>query len=91
MLDSCRVLEQEGFEVTYLPVQSNGIIRLQVITRGELCIDPLCTLVQLIVLRCYFCCCQELEAAIRPDTVLVSIMMVNNEIGVKQPIKHIGR
>lgn len=31
-MDSCRVLEQEGFEVTYLPVQSNGIIRLEVIT-----------------------------------------------------------
>ena len=35
-------------------------------------------------------CCQELEATIRPDTVLVSIMTVNNEIGVMQPIKEIG-
>lgn len=34
---------------------------------------------------------QELEAAIRPDTSLVSVMTVNNEIGVKQPIKEIGK
>ncbi|BGP21054.1 hypothetical protein JCM10213_007572 [Rhodosporidiobolus nylandii] len=61
VLDSCRVLQDEGFDVTYLPVQQNGVIDLK-----------------------------ELEAAIRPDTVLVSIMMVNNEIGTIQPIKEIG-
>ncbi|XP_060881069.1 cysteine desulfurase isoform X2 [Metopolophium dirhodum] len=62
VLDSCRALEGEGFEVTYLPVCSTGIISLD-----------------------------ELESAIRPDTALVSIMAVNNEIGVKQPIKEIGK
>ncbi|WAR13507.1 NFS1-like protein, partial [Mya arenaria] len=61
VLDSCRALEGEGFEVTYLPVQTNGLIDLK-----------------------------ELEAAIRPDTVLVSIMTVNNEIGVRQPMEEIG-
>ncbi|XP_015907630.1 cysteine desulfurase [Parasteatoda tepidariorum] len=61
VLDSCRVLETEGFDVTYLPVRENGIIDLK-----------------------------ELEDAIRPDTSLVSIMMVNNEIGVLQPVKEIG-
>lgn len=61
VLDSCRALEAEGFRVTYLPVQSNGIIRLD-----------------------------ELEKEITADTSLVSIMTVNNEIGVKQPIKEIG-
>ncbi|CAG0894574.1 unnamed protein product [Cyprideis torosa] len=61
VLDSCRVMENEGFDVTYLPVQTNGLISLQ-----------------------------ELEKAIRPDTSLVSIMFVNNEIGVKQPIPEIG-
>lgn len=61
MLDSCRKLQEEGFDVTYLPVQQNGIIRLD-----------------------------ELEAAIRPDTAIVSIMAVNNETGVIQPIKEIG-
>ncbi|KAL5232842.1 hypothetical protein ACI65C_000252 [Semiaphis heraclei] len=61
VLDSCRALEGEGFEITYLPVRSTGIISLD-----------------------------ELESAIRPDTALVSIMAVNNEIGVKQPIKEIG-
>lgn len=60
-MDSCRALEAEGFRVTYLPVQTNGIIRLE-----------------------------ELEKAITPDTSLVSIMTVNNEIGVKQPISAIG-
>lgn len=61
MLDSCRKLQEEGFDVTYLPVQHNGIIDLA-----------------------------ELEASIRPDTSLVSIMTVNNETGVIQPIKEIG-
>lgn len=61
MLDSCRVLGEEGFDITYLPVQRNGVIRLD-----------------------------ELEAAIRPDTALVSIMAVNNETGVIQPLKEIG-
>ncbi|OWF53511.1 cysteine desulfurase, mitochondrial-like [Mizuhopecten yessoensis] len=61
VLDSCRVLEAEGFDVTYLPVQTNGLIDLQ-----------------------------KLQDAIRPDTGLVSIMMVNNEIGVTQPVKEIG-
>lgn len=62
VLDSCRILESEGFTVTYLPVQNNGIVDLEL-----------------------------LERTIRPDTSLVSIMTVNNEIGVKQPIKEIGR
>ena len=61
VLDSCRALEAEGFDITYLPVQENGIIRMD-----------------------------ELESAMRPDTSLVSIMTVNNEIGVKQPIAEIG-
>uniref|UniRef100_A0A7S0XYF8 cysteine desulfurase n=2 Tax=Hemiselmis andersenii TaxID=464988 RepID=A0A7S0XYF8_HEMAN len=62
VLDSCRVLQQEGFEVTYLPVQQNGIVDLE-----------------------------ELKAAIRPDTVLCSVMAVNNEIGVIQPMEEIGQ
>ncbi|XP_028667834.1 cysteine desulfurase, mitochondrial [Erpetoichthys calabaricus] len=61
VLDSCRALEAEGFEVTYLPVHKNGLIDLKV-----------------------------LEDAFRPDTSLVSVMTVNNEIGVKQPVKDIG-
>jgi len=61
VLDSCRKLQEEGFDVTYLGVQQNGILDLQ-----------------------------ELEAAIRPDTSLVSVMSVNNETGVIQPIKEIG-
>jgi cysteine desulfurase len=51
----------EGFEVTYLPVGTNGLIDLK-----------------------------ELEKAMRPDTSLISVMYVNNEIGVIQPIKEIG-
>ena len=62
VLDSCRALQQEGFTVTYLPVQPDGLISLT-----------------------------ELEAAMRPDTILVSVMAVNNEIGVVQPIADIGR
>jgi cysteine desulfurase len=62
VLDSCRHLQDEGFEVTYLPVQNNGLINME-----------------------------ELEAAIRPETALVSIMTVNNEIGVIQPMEEIGK
>jgi len=61
VLDPCRYLESLGFEVTYLPVQSDGLINLA-----------------------------ELEAAIRPDTILVSVMAANNEIGVLQPLQEIG-
>lgn len=61
VLDTCRQLEREGFEVTYLAPQRNGIIDLK-----------------------------ELEAAMRDDTILVSIMHVNNEIGVVQDIATIG-
>jgi cysteine desulfurase len=62
VLDSCRHLQDEGFEVTYLPVQSNGLINME-----------------------------ELEKAIRPETCLVSIMAVNNEVGVLQPLADIGK
>ncbi|CAI5471336.1 unnamed protein product [Closterium sp. Yama58-4] len=62
VLDSCRHLQQEGFDVTYLPVGSDGLVDLE-----------------------------TLKAAIRPDTVLVSIMTVNNEIGVIQPLAEIGQ
>ncbi|MGL5720690.1 MAG: IscS subfamily cysteine desulfurase [Alphaproteobacteria bacterium] len=62
VLDSCRHLEQEGFEVTYLPVQQNGLIDLE-----------------------------QLADAIKDTTALVSIMAVNNEIGVIQPIAEIGK
>ncbi|AJI94100.1 cysteine desulfurase IscS [Yersinia ruckeri] len=61
VLDTCRQLEREGFEVTYLAPQSNGIIDLK-----------------------------QLEATMREDTILVSIMHVNNEIGVVQDIATIG-
>jgi cysteine desulfurase len=62
VLDSCRHLQDEGFEVTYLPVQNNGLVDLE-----------------------------ELRKAIRPDTGIVSIMTVNNEIGVIQPMEEIGK
>ena len=62
VLDSCRHLEQEGFRITYLPVNPNGLIDLA-----------------------------TLASAICDDTVLVSIMAVNNEIGVIQPIVEIGK
>ena len=61
VLDTCRQLEREGFEVTYLDPKSDGLLDLE-----------------------------ELKATIRPDTILVSIMHVNNEIGVIQDIKAIG-
>ena len=62
MLDSCRKLEDQGFDVTYLPVQTNGIVDLE-----------------------------QLKQAIRPDTLVVSVIHVNNEIGVVQPLKEIGQ
>ncbi|MGL4827202.1 MAG: IscS subfamily cysteine desulfurase [Vibrionaceae bacterium] len=61
VLDTCRQLEREGFSVTYLDPQSDGLIDLEV-----------------------------LKAALRDDTILVSIMHVNNEIGVIQDIEKIG-
>uniref|UniRef100_T1IYH2 cysteine desulfurase n=1 Tax=Strigamia maritima TaxID=126957 RepID=T1IYH2_STRMM len=62
VLDSCRHLQVEGYDVTYLPVQTNGLIDINL-----------------------------LAEAIRPDTSVVSIMAVNNEIGVKQPLHEIGK
>lgn len=61
VLHTCAFLEQNGFEVTYLDVDENGLIRLD-----------------------------ELEKAIREDTILISIMFANNEIGTIEPIKEIG-
>jgi cysteine desulfurase len=62
VLDTCRHLEQQGFEVTYLPVQKNGLVDLE-----------------------------QLRAAITDKTVVVSVMAVNNEIGVIQPLAEIGK
>ncbi|MBF0126911.1 MAG: IscS subfamily cysteine desulfurase [Magnetococcales bacterium] len=62
VLDACRHLESEGFEVTYLPVLPNGLVDLG-----------------------------QLEAAITGRTILVSVMAVNNEVGVIQPLAEIGR
>lgn len=61
VLDTCRELERQGFEVTYLGVQENGLIDIN-----------------------------EFKAALRPDTILVSVMSVNNEIGVIQDVDQIG-
>ena len=61
VLDPCRELERQGYDVTYLNVQEDGLLDLDVFT-----------------------------AALRPDTVLVSVMFVNNEIGVIQDIEKIG-
>ena len=61
VLDTCRELERQGFEVSYLDVRENGLIDLEVF-----------------------------KAALRPDTILVSVMQVNSEIGVIQPIAEIG-
>lgn len=61
VLDTCRELERQGFEVTYLDVKSDGLVDLEVF-----------------------------KAAIRPDTILASVMFVNNEIGVIQDIAAIG-
>ena len=62
VLDSCRFLEQEGFDVTYLPVMNaTGMVDME-----------------------------ELEGSMRDDTLLVSVMAVNNEIGTRQPVEEIG-
>jgi cysteine desulfurase len=61
VLDACRHLELDGFEITYLPVKQDGLIDLD-----------------------------QLKAAIKDTTVLVSVMGVNNEIGVVQPLAEIG-
>ncbi len=61
VLDTVRELERQGFEATYLDVQENGLVDLDVF-----------------------------KAAIRPDTVLASVMFVNNEVGVIQPIEQMG-
>jgi cysteine desulfurase len=61
VLDTMRALEREGFEVTYLDVEADGLVDLA-----------------------------KLQAAMRPDTTVVSIMMVNNEIGVIQDVAAIG-
>lgn len=62
VLDTCRELERQGFEVTYLDVQEDGLLNLEVF-----------------------------KASIRPDTILASVMFVNNEIGVVQDIAAIGK
>ena len=61
VLNPCRYLEKEGWQVTYLPVDGNGIV------------DP-----------------ADLRKAIRPDTVLISVMTANNEIGTIEPVSEIG-
>jgi cysteine desulfurase len=60
-LDTCRELERQGFEVTYMDVESNGLVDLD-----------------------------KFKAALRPDTILVSVLFVNNEIGVIQDVVSIG-
>lgn len=62
ILESCKTLESQGFEITYLNVDENGFISVQ-----------------------------ELENQIRKDTILISIMFANNEIGTIQPIEEVGR
>ncbi len=61
ILHTCQYLEKRGYDVTYIDVDENGVIKLE-----------------------------QLEAAIRPDTILISVMFANNEIGTIQPIKEIG-
>ena len=61
ILHTCEYLEKQGFEVTYLDVDQDGLVKLE-----------------------------ELKSAIRPDTILISIMFANNEIGTVEPIGEIG-
>jgi len=62
ILHTCEFLQKEGFDITYVPVDKEGIIDLN-----------------------------ELKKAIRPDTILISVMLANNEIGTIQPIKEISQ
>lgn len=62
VLNTCKSLEKEGFKITYLPVDNNGLINLN-----------------------------ELENAIKDNTVLISVMFANNEIGTIEPIEEIGK
>lgn len=62
ILHTCEFLEKQGYEVTYLPVSTDGFVTAE-----------------------------QVEAAIRPDTILVSVMFANNEIGTIQPIAEIGK
>lgn len=62
VLKACKALQKEGFEVTYLPVDEYGVVRLE-----------------------------ELEGAIKKETILISVMNANNEIGTIEPISEIGR
>jgi cysteine desulfurase len=62
VLDTCKRLEKNGYKVTYLPVQPDGLVSIA-----------------------------DIEAAITPETILVSIMYANNEIGVINPIAEIGK
>ena len=61
ILHTCEWLEKQGYEVTYVDVDENGVVKLD-----------------------------ELKAAVRPDTILISVMFANNEIGTIQPIAEIG-
>jgi len=61
ILHTCKFLEKQGFDVTYVPVDDKGIVHVE-----------------------------DIEKAIRPDTILISVMFANNEIGTIQPIKEIG-
>ncbi len=62
VLHTCEFLEKNGYEVSYIDVDEDGVVKLD-----------------------------ELKKAIRPDTILISVMFANNEIGTIQPIKEIGR
>ncbi len=61
VLHTCKYLEKRGYEVTYIDVDENGILKLE-----------------------------DLKQAIRPDTLLISVMFANNEIGTVQPVREIG-
>ena len=61
ILNTCKFLTKQGFEITYVPVDDKGLVHVE-----------------------------DIEKAIRPDTILISVMFANNEIGTIQPIKEIG-